>query len=258
MLCIISPAKSLDFDTPAPTSEYTTPDFLERSQALIERLRTLAPADVARLMKISDKLAALNVARFADWQTPFKPNDPARPAKQALFAFTGDVYTGMAANTFEATDIQRAQQRLRILSGLYGLLRPLDLIMPYRLEMGIRLDTAEGNTLYDVWQKRLVAPLQAAIDASGEPVLINLASNEYFKAVDTQRLGRRIITPVFKDEKNGQLKIISFHAKKARGMMAAWMIRQNIDTPEALKAFDEGGYRYNAALSQGDTLVFTR
>lgn len=258
MLCIISPAKSLDFESLAPISDYTTADFLDRSAVLIERLRHFAPADIARLMKISDKLATLNVTRYANWQTPFKTDDPDRPAKQALFAFTGDVYTGMAAEQFTADEINRAQQRLRILSGLYGLLRPLDLIMPYRLEMGTKLANPAGDTLYDYWQDALAAPLKTAIHASGEPVLINLASNEYFKAVDTQRLGCRVITPVFKDEKNGQLKIISFHAKKARGMMAAWMIKNDVDTPEGLKAFDGGGYRYHEALSQGDTLVFTR
>ena len=254
MLSVISPAKTLDFETPATTSLYTQPDHLERSQALIEILRDYSPQQLSELMGISDKLAGLNAARFAEWHTPFTP-DNAKPAAQA---FQGDVYTGLEADTFSDDDNAFAQQHLRILSGLYGLLRPLDLIQPYRLEMGTKLENPAGKDLYAFWKAVLTAELDRAVEKSGTPVLVNLASNEYVKAIDTKRLEARVITPVFKDEKNGKLKIISFYAKKARGLMAAWMIRERLDDPEGLKDFDGEGYAYNAALSEGDTLVFTR
>lgn len=258
MLCVISPAKSLDFTTPAPTTLHTQPALLQMSQPLIEQLRGYTPAEIGALMKISDTLATLNVTRYAQWQAPFRLDDDNHPAKQALFAFTGDVYTGMEATTFNDEDITRAQGQLRILSGLYGVLRPLDLMMPYRLEMGTRLPTSAGNTLYDYWGSVITETLQQAMQDAATDVLINLASNEYFKAVDVQHLKARVITPVFKDEKNGQLKIISFHAKKARGAMAAWIIRQGLDTPEQLKHFDGMGYQFSAAHSSNDTWVFTR
>lgn len=258
MLCVISPAKSLDFTTPAPTAVRTQPSLLKMSQPLIDRLRDYTPAEIGALMKISDKLATLNATRYAQWQTPFQLGDDAHPAKQALFAFTGDVYIGMQAATFSEHDIARAQQQLRILSGLYGVLRPLDLMMPYRLEMGTRLPTAAGNTLYDYWGTVITDTLKQALQDASTDVLVNLASNEYFKAVDVKRLGAHVITPVFKDEKNGEFKIISFHAKKARGAMAAWIIRQGLKEPEQLKAFDGMGYQYSAAHSDHDTWVFTR
>ena len=258
MLCVISPAKSLDFTTPAPTAAYTQPSLLEMSQPLIDRLREFAPAEIGALMKISDTLAALNATRYTQWQTPFQLGDDEHPAKQALFAFTGDVYTGMDALRFSEEEISRAQQQLRILSGLYGVLRPLDLMMPYRLEMGTRLTTSAGRTLYDYWGSVITDTLRQAMQDADTDVLVNLASNEYFKAVDVKRLGARLITPVFKDEKNGEFKIISFHAKKARGAMAAWIIREGLDEPEQLKAFDGMGYQYSAAHSSSDTWVFTR
>lgn len=258
MLCVISPAKSLDFTTPAPTVKHTQPTLLEMSQPLIDRLRAYTPADIGALMKISDTLAALNVARYAQWQRPFQLGNDDYPAKQALFAFTGDVYTGMTPATFNEKDVANAQRQLRILSGLYGVLRPLDLMMPYRLEMGTRLPTSAGNTLYDYWGYIITDTLKQAMQEADIKVLVNLASNEYFKAVDVQRLGTRVITPVFKDEKNGQFKIISFHAKKARGAMAAWIVQQGLNDPEQLKAFNGMGYQYSAAHSSNDTLVFTR
>jgi uncharacterized protein len=254
MLSVISPAKKLDFETPATTSRYTLPDHLERSRELIDILRGYSPQRIAELMGISDKLAGLNAARYADWHTPFTP----RNAKPAAQAFQGDVYVGLAADTFDDEDNAFAQDHLRILSGLYGVLRPLDLIQPYRLEMGTRLENPAGRDLYAFWKDLLKAELDRAVAASGSPVLVNLASNEYFKALDTRALDARVITPVFKDEKNGKLRVISFYAKKARGLMAAWMIRQRLDDPQRLKDFAQGGYRYNAALSEGDTLVFTR
>ncbi|MCA1771993.1 MAG: peroxide stress protein YaaA [Halomonas sp.] len=235
MLSVISPAKTLDFETPSTTQDVSQPDFLSDSQALIDILRDYSPQQISDLMGISDKLAGLNAARFAEWQPPFSLEN-AKPAAQA---FQGDVY-------------------LRILSGLYGLLRPLDLIQPYRLEMGTKLPNPAGKDLYAYWKPTLTTVLDAAIADSGSKVLVNLASNEYFKAVDAKKLDAQIITPVFKDEKNGTFKIISFYAKKARGLMSAWIIRQQVNDPEALKGFDVAGYRFDAAASQGDTFVFTR
>ncbi|MDR5859783.1 peroxide stress protein YaaA [Halomonas eurihalina] len=254
MLSVISPAKKLDFETPATTSRHSQPDYLERSQALIDILRDLSPQQISELMGVSDKIAGLNAARFAEWHTPFTP-DNAKPAAQA---FQGDVYVGLEAERFDDADNTFAQDHLRILSGLYGLLRPLDLIQPYRLEMGTKLANPAGKDLYAFWRDELTSALEHAVADSGSAVLINLASNEYFKSIDAKRLNARVITPVFKDEKNGQYKMISFYAKKARGLMAAWMIRQRVDDPEALKDFDVAGYRFNAAMSEGDTLVFCR
>ncbi|MCC5882870.1 MAG: peroxide stress protein YaaA [Halomonas sp.] len=254
MLSVISPAKTLDFETPATTSLHSQPDFIDHSLRLIGILRDYSPQQLSELMGISDKLAGLNAARFAEWRPPFTP-DNAKPAAQA---FQGDVYVGLEAHRFSEDDNTFAQQHLRILSGLYGLLRPLDLIQPYRLEMGTRLPNPAGKDLYAFWQGTLTEALDRAIDESGSKVLVNLASNEYFKAVDAKRLDARVITPVFKDEKNGKYKIISFYAKKARGLMAAWMIRQRLNDPESLKGFDEAGYAFNSSMSEGDTLVFTR
>lgn len=254
MLSVISPAKTLDFETPPTTATYTQPAYLEQSAELIEILRDYSPQRLSELMGISDKLAGLNAARFAEWAPQFSPEN-AKPAAQA---FQGDVYHGLDAPSFSEQDNQEAQQRLRILSGLYGLLRPLDLIQPYRLEMGTKLANSAGKDLYAFWRDRLTQDISQAVEESGSPVLVNLASNEYFKVIDAKRLTCRVITPVFKDEKNGQFKIISFYAKKARGLMAAWMIRQRVDYPEDLKRFDANGYRFNNSLSDGDTWVFTR
>lgn len=258
MLCVISPAKSLDFTTPAPTATHTQPALLRMSPPLVAILQRYAPADIAALMKISDKLTMLNVARYAQWQTPFRLGDDNHPAKQALFAFTGDVYAGMDPLAFDSNTIAVAQQQLRILSGLYGVLRPLDLIMPYRLEMGTPLSNPAGPTLYHYWREAITDALSRALQETHSKVLVNLASNEYFKAVDVKKLGCRIITPMFKDEKNGQFKIISFHAKKARGAMVAWIMHQGLHDPNQLKAFEGMGYCYSPAHSSGDTWVFTR
>ncbi|MGO2007523.1 peroxide stress protein YaaA [Vreelandella alkaliphila] len=254
MLSVISPAKTLDFETPSTTDKVTQPDFLDHSKPLIEILRDYSPQQLSDLMGISDKLAGLNAARFADWQPPFTLEN----AKPAVQAFQGDVYTGLEANTFSDDDNLFAQQHLRILSGLYGLLRPLDLIQAYRLEMGTKLPNDAGKDLYAYWKPTLTQALNSAIEESGSNVLVNLASNEYFKAIDTKKLAARVITPVFKDEKNGSFKIISFYAKKARGLMSAWIIQQQINDPEQLTAFDVAGYRFDPAASQSDTLVFTR
>ncbi len=254
MLSVISPAKTLDFETPSTTDQVTQPDFLEHSKPLIDILRGYSPQQLSDLMGISDKLAGLNAARFAEWQPPFTLDN----AKPAIQAFQGDVYTGLAANAFSDDDNRFAQKHLRILSGLYGLLRPLDLIQAYRLEMGTKLPNGAGNDLYAYWKPTLTHALNNAIEESGSNVLVNLASNEYFKAIDTKKLSARVITPVFKDEKNGSFKIISFYAKKARGLMSAWIIQQHINDPDHLTAFDVAGYRFEPAASQGDTLVFTR
>ncbi|PRY63164.1 hypothetical protein B0H98_109170 [Vreelandella songnenensis] len=254
MLSVISPAKTLDFETPSTTHHVTQPDFLSESQALIDILRDYSPQQISELMGISDKLAGLNAARFAEWEPPFSL-DNAKPAAQA---FQGDVYTGLEAETFTQAENRFAQTHLRILSGLYGLLRPLDLIQAYRLEMGTKLPNDSGKDLYAYWKPTLTSALNEAIEASGSKVLVNLASNEYFKAIDAKKLDARIITPVFKDEKSGTFKIISFYAKKARGLMSAWIIREGINTPDDLKTFDVAGYRFDAAASEHDTLVFTR
>ncbi|MGS2742257.1 peroxide stress protein YaaA [Halomonas sp. LS-001] len=254
MLSVISPAKTLDFETPATTDQVTQPSFLEHSQALIDILRDYSPQQLSELMGISDKLAGLNAARFSQWQPPFDLEN-AKPAAQA---FQGDVYTGLEANTFNEQENAFAQQHLRILSGLYGLLKPLDLIQPYRLEMGTKLPNPAGKDLYTYWKPTLTAALNNAIAESGSQVLVNLASNEYFKAIDAKSLDAQIITPVFKDEKNGKIKIISFYAKKARGLMSAWIIREKLNTPDELKAFDVAGYRFDAASSEGNTFVFIR
>jgi cytoplasmic iron level regulating protein YaaA (DUF328/UPF0246 family) len=254
MLMVISPAKTLDFDTPAKTKQATTPDFLDQSQALIDDLQQLSPADVSELMGISEKLALLNVERYMNWQQPFDSSN----AKQALLAFKGDVYTGLEAESFSSAEFKFAQKHLRILSGLYGLLRPLDLIQPYRLEMGVKFANSAGATLYQFWGEQLTTALNSQLKKSNSELLLNLASNEYFKAVHKNKINGDIITPVFKDLKNGKYKIISFYAKKARGQMAAYVIRQQITAPEDIKAFDVAGYRYNPAMSTAREWLFTR
>ena len=254
MLLLISPAKTLDFETPAPTAEFTQADFLKQSKQLISELRALAPHEISTLMSISDKLGVLNFDRFASWKTPFKPSN----AKQALFAFQGDVYTGMQAETFSADDIQFAQQHLRILSGLYGVLRPLDLIQAYRLEMGTRFSNSIGKNLYEFWGDAITKTLNKQLKQLNSSVVINLASNEYFSAVQPKLLNGTLITPVFKDKKNGQYKIISFFAKKARGMMSAHIIQNRILKPEAIKKFDVAGYSFNAEMSTEKEWIFTR
>ena len=254
MLLLISPAKTLDFETPAPTAEFTQADFLKQSKQLISELRALAPHEISTLMSISDKLGVLNFDRFASWKTPFKPSN----AKQALFAFQGDVYTGMQAETFSADDIQFAQQHLRILSGLYGVLRPLDLIQAYRLEMGTRFANSIGKNLYEFWGDAITKTLNKQLKQLNSSVVINLASNEYFSAVQPKLLNGTLITPIFKDKKNGQYKIISFFAKKARGMMSAHIIQNRILKPEAIKKFDVAGYSFNAEMSTEKEWIFTR
>ncbi|MFW5447000.1 MAG: peroxide stress protein YaaA [Methylophagaceae bacterium] len=251
MLIVISPAKTLDFETDPIVSEHTQPRFLTQSQQLINDLKKLSVADVASLMKLSDKLAGLNMARFQTWAPPFDLNN----AKQAVFAFKGDVYTGLDADSLDAGGIEFMQQHLRILSGLYGVLRPLDLMQAYRLEMGTKFSNVKGENLYQFWDNQLRESIETELS---DGVLINLASNEYFKALQTKQLNARIITPIFKDWKNGQYKIISFYAKKARGLMSRYIIDYKIEKPKQIQQFDSDGYRFSAEMSKGDDWVFIR
>ena len=254
MIAVVSPAKTLDFETQPCTELFTEPSFLKDSSELVKRLRKLSEDRLGELMGISPKLAGLNYARFQEWTTPFNTQN----ARPALLAFKGDVYAGLQAQTFSDDQFLYAQDHLRILSGLYGLLRPLDLIQPYRLEMGTSLDTIRGKNLYEFWGDRITEVLSKDLQADDSGILINLASNEYFNAIQPARLDTRIVTPVFKDEKNGNFKIISFFAKKARGLMSRYIIETQPKTPEDLRYFDSEGYAYNAKESSEDMIVFSR
>ncbi|CCQ09397.1 UPF0246 protein YaaA [Pseudoalteromonas luteoviolacea B = ATCC 29581] len=241
MITVISPAKNLDYETSTPINSFTQPDMLEHSEALIDVCRELSVQDLAKLMKLSDKLAALNVARFASWSQPFDETN----AKQAIYAFNGDVYAGFAAYQASKETISYAQQHLRILSGLYGVLRPLDLMQAYRLEMGTSLENSRGKNLYAFWGSTIAEKLNEALRETNSTLIVNLASNEYFKAVDKKALQAEIITPIFKDQKNGQFKVISFYAKKARGMMARFIMDEKIGSLEGLQKFDKEGYFFS-------------
>lgn len=254
MLIVISPAKTLDYKSPLATRRYTQPELLAQSAKLIALCRRLSAPQLASLMGISDKLAELNVARFQSWQANFTPEN----ARQAILAFKGDVYTGLAAGSFNEADFDFAQDHLRVLSGLYGVLRPLDLMQPYRLEMGSRLANPAGGDLYQFWGASLTRKLSDALTAQGDDVMINLASEEYFNAVKIDKIKARVIKPVFLDQKNGQYKVISFHAKKARGLMSRFIITQRLDRPEQLFDFTGGGYAYDAQASGETRLVFKR
>lgn len=253
MLIVISPAKTLDFDTTPIISQHTQPRFLAQSQQLVDELKALSVADVASLMKLSDKLAGLNMARYQTWLLPFDLDN----AKQAVLAFKGDVYTGLDADSLDSEGFEFMQQHLRILSGLYGVLRPLDLIQAYRLEMGTKFSTVKGGNLYQFWDSLLRQSIETELSDS-DGVLINLASNEYFKALQAKQLNARIITPIFKDWKNGQYKIISFYAKKARGLMSRYIIEHRIEIPEKIQQFDSDGYHFSLEMSEGDDWVFIR
>ncbi|MGL6047739.1 MAG: peroxide stress protein YaaA [Vogesella sp.] len=254
MLMVISPAKTLDYDTPAHTARYTQPGFLAHSAELITTLRQLSPADIGQLMSISDTLATLNAGRFHDWGGEFTPEN----AKQAVLAFMGDVYEGLDANSLSEPQLGWLQQHLRILSGLYGLLRPLDLMQAYRLEMGTRLANARGSNLYQFWGDIITDALNAELAQQAQPQLVNLASDEYFKSVKPKKLQATVITPVFQDLKNGQYKIISFYAKRARGLMARWAVEHAVTDAEALKAFNSEGYAFDAHASDATHWVFRR
>ncbi|PJJ18286.1 hypothetical protein SAMN05216517_101624 [Janthinobacterium sp. OK676] len=252
MLIVLSPAKSLDLETPPTTSLHSTPDFLDHSAQLIARMRQFSPAEVGSLMGISDALSALNVARYASW-TPQLDD-----ARQAIMAFNGDVYAGFEARSLQPAQLDYAQSRVRILSGLYGLLRPLDLIHPHRLEMGTRLSTARGKDLYAFWGDTITNGLNRTAKEQGAKVLVNLASEEYFKSVKPRQLDVPVIAPVFEDWKNGKYKIISFYAKRARGMLARYAAVNQIRDPQQLKQFDVDGYAYVPEASNDTNWVFRR
>jgi len=254
MLTVISPAKTLDFETPAGTRRKTQPLFLDRAEELVGEVRKLDPVAIARLMSVSEKIAVLNHGRYLGWQRPFTLKN----AKQALLAFKGDVYVGLDAQSLGAAQLDFAQRHLCILSGLYGLLRPLDLIQPYRLEMGLPLANKSGGNLYAFWGDAITGALDRAVRKSGTKILVNLASNEYFRAVQPSALGADIVTPVFKDLRGSRYRVISFFAKRARGQMARFIIEHELNAPEELKAFRVDGYRYNRAESSARQFVFTR
>jgi cytoplasmic iron level regulating protein YaaA (DUF328/UPF0246 family) len=254
MLTVISPAKTLDFETRPTTRKTTQPEFIEQSAKLVADARSMSPDDIRALMGVSENIAQINHKRFMDWSTPFSLKN----AKQSVLAFKGDVYTGLEADSMSNEELAFAQKHLRILSGLYGLLRPLDLMQPYRLEMGLSFANSGGKNLYEFWGDSIAQSLNGQIAKSGSKVLVNLASNEYFKSVKAQSLDADIVTPVFKDLKNGKYKVISFFAKKARGQMARFIIENELNEPDGLKKFKKGGYKYNKAESTARELVFTR
>ncbi len=252
MIIILSPAKTLDFETEIKEQDYTLPDFIDKADKLVGKLKKLSPKQLSDTLNISTRLANLNHDRYQVWNKDFNDGN----ARPAVLTFKGDVYIGLNAGEFSKKELAFAQEHLRILSGMYGLLRPLDLIKAYRLEMGSDFHPGKGKSLYDYWGKDVTDNLKRSLGKNR--VLINLASNEYFKVLDKKQLDAEIITPVFKDYKNGQYKIISFFAKKARGQMAAFIIRNRIEDPDELKHFEEDGYYYNDELSEKSKIVFTR
>lgn len=255
MLFLLSPAKSLDYASPVPKGlAHTLPAFPAQTRALIATLRAHSPQDIAALMSISDKLAALNVARYAAFSEPFTQGN----ARQAVLAFNGDVYEGLQAARLSTADLNWAQRHVAILSGLYGVLRPLDWMQPYRLEMGTRLATAQGANLYQFWGPRIARHLNEWLAGQAHPVVVNLASQEYFKAVDRKVLTARVLECVFEDFKDGRYKLISFFAKRARGLMARWAIEQRATRPSQLQGFDREGYTWAPEASTPDRLVFRR
>lgn len=253
MLFLISPAKTLDFESSSFTDEKTQAIFQNESSQLIDIMRQFSWEEISKLMKVSEKIAKLNVQRFKDWQLPFDLKN----AKQAIFAFKGDVYTGLAVETMDQKGIDYLQDHLRILSGLYGMLKPLDLMQAYRLEMGTKIAHSECSDLYQFWGDKLTDFLNKELEKEHDFV-VNLASNEYFKAIKSKKLNKRLITPVFKDEKNGKYKIISFYAKKARGMMMRFAADQQVKDVQELKRFDYGGYQFCDSESSEDTWIFKR
>ncbi|MEL7333387.1 MAG: peroxide stress protein YaaA [Cyanobacteria bacterium J06560_2] len=253
MLMVISPAKSLDYDG-RDYPDFTQPAVLAQSETLVKQLSDYDASDLSKLMKISDKLAQLNQQRFQDFQTPFTPEN----AKQALLVFNGDVYKGIDAENYDDDEMAFAQNHLRILSGLYGILRPLDLIQPYRLEMGTKLVTEKGKNLYEFWGAQIASAINAELADDTEPCLVNLASNEYFKSVDLETLKVRVLNIAFKENKSGVYKIVAIHAKRARGLMVDFVIRNHIENPELMKGFDRDGYAFNQELSTEDEWVFCR
>lgn len=254
MLALISPAKTLDYETALPTEKFTQPRLLDHSQELIEVASKLSASEIASLMSVSEKIATLNAERFRDWQPEFNFAN----ARQAIFAFKGDVYTGLNAYQLEKKDIDYAQKHLRMLSGLYGLLRPLDLMMPYRLEMGTKLKNTRGNNLYEFWGNTITETINTDLAQAESELLVNIASDEYYKSVKESKIKAEIIKPVFLDQKNGKYKVISFYAKKARGLMARYLLENKIERAEDIKSFNTDGYYFDAESSLKGELVFKR
>ena len=254
MIIVISPAKSLYDRRPIPLEKFTEIDFLPEAEKIVSVMKKKKPAQLAKLMDISPKLAELNFQRFQAWAPVFTPEN----SWQALLMFNGDVYQGLKAETFTDAEFGIAQQKLRILSGVYGLLKPLDLIQPYRLEMGTNLPVARKKNLYEFWKTKITARLNEELVQTDQKLLVNLASNEYFGAIDTKKLNARIITPLFKENKDGKYQMVSFYAKRARGLMSRFIIQNNISDPEEMKAFDSEGYYFNNQLSGENDWVFTR
>jgi cytoplasmic iron level regulating protein YaaA (DUF328/UPF0246 family) len=254
MLFLLSPAKSLDYETPAGDVPHTLPHFLDQAAELIDVLRPYSPQQIAELMDLSDALSVLNVARYEAWRLKFT----AKNAKQAVLAFNGDVYEGLDAKTLNAKQLDWAQDHVCILSGLYGVLRPLDWMQPYRLEMGTSLKNPKGNNLYKFWGSQIAEYLNERLSKDKSPVIINLASQEYFKSVDRKALQARVVECVFEDYKGGKYKVISFNAKRARGLMARWAVLNKASKPADLLAFDSEGYVFDKAASEADRLVFRR
>ena len=254
MLTLISPAKTLDYESSLPTDQHTQARLLEHSQKLIEVASKLSATEISSLMSVSEKIANLNVERFRDWQPEFDLSN----ARQAIFAFKGDVYTGLDAYNLKDHDISYAQEHLRMLSGLYGLLRPLDLMLPYRLEMGTKLANSRGHNLYEFWGHIITELINYDLAAANSELLVNIASDEYYKSVKENKIQAEIIKPIFLDQKNGKYKVISFYAKKARGLMARFIIENQIDRVEDLKGFNTEGYYFDAESSLKGELVFKR
>ena len=254
MITIISPAKKLNNRINRQVSSHTVPQFLEDSRELVGKLRDFSPDDIRKLMDVSRNIAEVNYERFARWHTPFTPEN----AHPALFLFNGQVYQGLGAQDLEDDDLDFAQQHLRILSGLYGLLRPLDLIQPYRLEMGTRLPNSRGGDLYAYWAGQLTQALNASLRQHPSKILLNLASNEYFKALNKDKVEGKIITPVFKEKKGNHYRTVAVYAKKARGLMSRFILRNRIDEPEAIQSFEEEGYLYSPQHSTQTQWVFIR
>ncbi len=254
MLVLLSPSKTMAFEDDVSADKHTMPAFQQQAQELVDQLRSYSPDDIGELMGVNPKLAKLNFDRFQQYDPDFQHNH----ARQALLAYRGDVYDGIPVRQYGDADLDFAQQQVRILSGLYGILRPLDLIQPYRLEMSTKLPNERGSNLYEYWKEELTAHLNHEIQEGGHEAVINLASEEYFKALDKQALTKPVIAPAFKEQKNGTYKTVAIYAKKARGLMTDFIVQNRIEDPEALKAFDQDGYLYNESLSTPDNPVFTR
>lgn len=254
MLITLSPSKGQDFETPALSKTYSKPEALKDSELLIKELRKIKQQDIQQLMSVSENIAKLNTDRYKSFKTPFTPKN----AKQAIFAFKGDVYSGIDIEKYSDADLEYAQDHLRILSGLYGCLRPLDLIQPYRLEMKTKLRNVRGENLYQFWGDRITDELNKALEIQKQPVLVNLASNEYFKSVRPKQLKGRLLNINFKETRDGKTRVVAIFAKRARGMMTDYILRNRIEKPEDIKKFKQGGYRFRKELSNEKQWTFER